>query len=259
MKYSNSDNQEIYYKKIGEGEHNLILLHGWLNNHTVWLNEIQALKENYTSYLLDLRGHGESYKPEGKEAYTLEEFAQDIDDLITQENIETYTLVGYSMGGMISLYHESKRQSADSLVLIDTSLDPGMEMFRNKYGETILDFIEMINTKGYLEPEDVDLTNTYPSLNWLSGLRNTSINITGFCLDMMLHLDLQDEIEEISIPTLIIHGENDNIIPVEHGKEISNHIEQGKLMTLDKGNHFSILKTPQEISLHIKQFLDEIN
>lgn len=93
------DGTKIYYKINRKSGLFLIFVHGWTNNWSVWEKEIKFFqKKGYSTLTLDLRGHGQSDKPQNKKQYRFQCFAKDINEIIKKEKINNFVLIGHSMG-----------------------------------------------------------------------------------------------------------------------------------------------------------------
>ena len=101
----------------GVGEPTFILLHGLGSTRRIWDFVLPLLKVEHKVIAFDLRGHGESEKPEI--GYALDDLAIDIDELIRRYGVTRPVLVGHSAGANLALHHASTRRNARGVVLID--------------------------------------------------------------------------------------------------------------------------------------------
>jgi pimeloyl-ACP methyl ester carboxylesterase len=107
---------ELYYERYGHGEP-VIFSHGWLDDCSVWNPQADIIAKDHTVILYDLRGHGRSEKPGGN--YSVQTFADDLNFLIQALKLEKAILVGFSLGGMLSLLFTLQNQARVSkLVLV---------------------------------------------------------------------------------------------------------------------------------------------
>jgi len=115
----------LFFEKVGQGQKNLVFVHGllgfWRNFYTV----SKAFEESYACLLYDQRGHGDS--PHCS-SYKVEEFAQDLKWLLESLNLSSVNLVGHSLGGYVSSYFAYKEpQLVKKLILVDTCPWPQKE------------------------------------------------------------------------------------------------------------------------------------
>lgn len=252
-------NLDIAYNKVGEGKPTLIFTHGWVNNQTVWRHEVKQLKKSYECVTYDIRGHGESSKPQKQNTYTLENFSQDLDELIEKLHIQEYILIGHSMGGMISMYHEATRKKAKALVLIDTTSNLNIYDFDKITSilKKLISHIPEFDNRKLLAKTEVTIHpyTFMQQLAFLEGLRNTPMYVVMHCLDMMVNMNLDEEAKKIKVPTLIIHGEKDMTLSPVHGKHIKKLIPQATLKLYKNDNHLVPLNNPKKLIEDIKSFL----
>ena len=104
----------------GVGEPTFILLHGLGSTRRIWDLLVPLLKTEHKVIAFDLRGHGESEKPEF--GYALEDLAADIDELMRRYGVTHPVLVGHSAGGNLALHHAITRRNARGVVLVDGGL-----------------------------------------------------------------------------------------------------------------------------------------
>ena len=95
------DGVALHYQEAGTGDPPLVLLHGWCCDHTYLAPQIEHLQRGHRVVALDLRGHGQSDKPQ--QLYTIEGFADDVAWLCSQLALAKPVVVGHSMGGIVAL------------------------------------------------------------------------------------------------------------------------------------------------------------
>src|SRR5512139_3132742 len=110
---------DLYYEQYGKGEP-IVFSHGWLDNGSVWKPQADALARDHTVVLYDLRGHGKSEKPQ--DDYSIQTMANDLGALVKSLNLNKVTLVGFSMGGAVSLvYALANPEKVSRLALIGSA------------------------------------------------------------------------------------------------------------------------------------------
>ncbi len=123
QKFLEKDNVQIYYE-ILQGKQTLVFLHGTTVNHTVFNKLIDYFKDKYGILAIDQRGDGKSLpKSDDESFYSLENYTQDLENVIEKEGIEKPIIMGHSMGGMVGINYASRNDNINSLVLIETSYD----------------------------------------------------------------------------------------------------------------------------------------
>ena len=127
MSYTNTP--PLFYKKTGketeQNQKNLVFLHGLLGFWRNFYSISKAFEESYSCLLYDQRGHGSS--PHFS-SYRIEEFAQDLKELVAFLNLKSVTLIGHSLGGYVASYFTYKEpQLVERLILVDCCPWPNRE------------------------------------------------------------------------------------------------------------------------------------
>jgi pimeloyl-ACP methyl ester carboxylesterase len=104
----------------GVGEPTFLLMHGLGSTRRIWDLVMPYLTQDHKAIAFDLRGHGETEKPD--EGYSLEDLAADLDELVRRYGVTRPILVGHSAGANLALYHAVTRRSARGVVLVDGAL-----------------------------------------------------------------------------------------------------------------------------------------
>lgn len=267
------DGTKIWYKITRKDKPFLIFIHGWANDWTTWKKEIDFFEgKNYSTITLDLRGHGQSDKPEEKERYEIECFAKDIHEIVKKENIDNFVLIGHSMGGMIALkYYElfNKEKHNAGLVLCDTTYKNILEHktinIISPFIKHVLDFIishEHINKKHFGHLKDIDLTKYKHASDYLifyEGLHNTPMKSVFSCMEAMMSFDTNSILHKIAVPVLIIEGNKDNLLPKIDSIELYHEIKNAEIDFIPKGRHFVNLESPELVNKYIFNFLQKHN
>ena len=95
------DDSKIVFDSVGSGEPTLVFIHGWCCNRGQWENQVAEFSGTNRVVTIDLAGHGES--SDTRAAWTIEDFARDVEAVVTQLDLDQVILVGHSMGGPVSL------------------------------------------------------------------------------------------------------------------------------------------------------------
>ena len=113
------DGLEVAYDVRGAGEPALVLVHCWTCNRAFWREQIDLLAESHRVVQLDLGGHGASRGE--REAWTIEAAARDVEAVVEAVGLESFVLIGHSMGGPVSLVAASRMPGrVEAVVCVDT-------------------------------------------------------------------------------------------------------------------------------------------
>jgi peroxiredoxin len=241
-----SNPTELYYYEQGQGRP-VVLIHGWPLSHRMWENQITALSEaGYRCIAYDRRGFGESGHPTG--GYDYDSFASDLNDLITQLDLRDATLAGFSMGGgevarYIGRYGTDRVSKAMLLgavppFLLKTSDNPeGVDksvfdgMLEGVKKDRIAFFEQFFPNFYNLEPgQGQDLLGFTKWIAWGASPLGTQQCIVAFG-----STDFRNDLKKFDIPTCIVHGDADRIVPIEVSGKRSHQMIQGSRLEVIPG------------------------
>jgi pimeloyl-ACP methyl ester carboxylesterase len=144
LKSANRDGVNLRYLDTGDGDPALVFIHGWCCNQSMWGDQIEAFAPKHRIIAVDLRGHGESDKPD--QDYDIAGFADDMAWLIREIGLGRPVLIGHSMGGVTTLNLLRKQPDiARAAVFVDAGIIPFPAELRPMVDQTI----EALKTPGY--------------------------------------------------------------------------------------------------------------
>ncbi len=248
----NSGNIDLYYEDHGAGKP-VVLVHGWPLSGASWEKQVPILLDaGYRVITYDRRGFGDSSKPVF--GYNYDTLAEDLHKLITKLDLRDIMLVGFSMGGgEVARYlgvHGSERvsravfMSAIPPFLLKTPDNPeGVDnsVFEGIKQAIVADrpaFLSMFLSDFY----NVDvfggkkISNEVVRLSWNIAAGASPLG-TLDCVSAWL-TDFRSDLNRIDIPTLIIHGDADRIVPFSSsGKRMPEFVKGSKLVVVEGGPH----------------------
>jgi non-heme chloroperoxidase len=226
---SGTDAVEIFYQEYGIGKP-VIFIHGWPLNHEMWEYQLNELpKHNLRCIAYDRRGFGKSDRP--WESYDYDTLASDLHELITQLKLTSVTLVGFSMGGgEVARYIGKYGSDNIEKVVFVSSVTP----FRLKtndnpdgsekapFDATIQNlkadrpaFLAEFGKKFYGVDKNTEAVSP-ALLDWNQALCLMSSSKASIdCVRSFSETDFRDDLKKIKVPTLIIHGDADTIVPIK--------------------------------------------
>jgi len=227
--FMTKDSTQIYYKDWGSGPV-VTFSHGWPLSSDAWESQMFHLASNgFRCIAHDRRGHGRSSQPwHGNDMDT---YADDLHDLLTALDVKGVTMIGHSTGGgEVARYigrHGSKRVARAVLMgavtpsMAKTANNPGgmpievFDNFRQAYLANRAQFFLDVASGpffGFNRPGakvSQGLIQSWWSQGMMSGHKNAYD-----CIKAFSETDFTDDLKKIDVPTLIIHGDDDQIVPI---------------------------------------------
>jgi len=243
---------ELYYEDHGSGNP-VVLVHGWPLSGRSWESQVPALiGAGHRVITYDRRGFGWSSQP--WEGYDYDTFAADLDALLTHLDLHEVTLVGFSMGGgevvrYISTYGPARIAKAvlasavpPFLHKTDDNPDGGLD------DETIAGFQNGVKGDriAFLDEFATGFFSAGGELQVSEAQRMYARDIASFaspkgtldCIAAFGYTDFRGDLAEVTVPTLVIHGDSDAIVPFEvSGKRSAALIAGAKLVVIEGGPH----------------------
>lgn len=263
----------ILYKEIYGSGDPILCLHGLGASMFSWRNLIAPLSQTHQLILVDFKGSGKSPKPrDGR--YSIEDKADDIYNLIVTENWTNLTLVGNSLGGAVALMvamrlGDQQPQRLSKLILIDSAGDQKyvprhLWLLRSLIGGPIM----------YLTPSKFAARMTLRTC-YYEGAKASREQVAAYAAPMaskggryaLLQTARQcipanaDELiakaAHIRVPTLIIWGRQDRVIPLIVGELLSKLIPNSTLKVIEECGHIPQEEKPEETIALITEFLGQ--
>ena len=220
---------ELFYVDIGEGQP-VVLIHGWPLSHRMWESQVNVLVDaGYRCIAYDRRGFGDSGKPEG--GYDYDTFASDLNDLVLALDLYDVVLVGFSMGGgevarYIAKYGTERIAKAALLgsvppFLLQTHDNPGgapQAVFDGMIAGVKHDRIGFLD--GFF-PNFYNSDATYPGVSpdlipYSKSIAWPALPLaTQQCITAFGTTDFREDMAAFDVPTLIVHGDADRIVPID--------------------------------------------
>jgi pimeloyl-[acyl-carrier protein] methyl ester esterase len=262
-------NATIYYHAEGSGKP-ILLIHGWAMDSSVWTFFREEFSPAYNVIAVDLRGHGKSASLPGP--YNLENFARDIQQLIEDLDLQNATVIGWSMGVSVILKMlEHPNSHIDSLVFISGTPSlivrddyphgvPRAEAYslqrqlKRAYAAGMANFYQ-----GMFEGEAIgkeQAEKIYPLVADIS--RAPRQDIACEALESLQREDLRLSLRNITIPTLIIHGELDRICLPAASEYMAGSLPNSVLATIAAAGHAPFLTAKESVHREIKKFIQRV-
>lgn len=266
------DNTKLFYKDWGSGKP-VIFLHGWPLSSDSWDDHAMAVADaGFRSIAYDRRGFGRSTHPWN--GYDYNTLADDLAAVIEQTGASDVTLVGFSMGGgEVARYMYRHQGKAISKAVLVSSVVPFMlktENNPNGTEQTIFDemTINMIEDRAAFFTDffkkfyGVNMLNHPASqevLEWSRSIgMSANLKATLACAGAFSSTDFRSDLTTFKVPTLIIHGTEDLIVPIQaSGRAAASAIPNSQLIEYDGAPHGLLVTEKQRFTNDLLNFLQK--
>ena len=257
-----SEGLELGYDDVGAGPP-IVFIHGFPHNRSLWAPQVNALVDRARCIAIDLRGFGESSV---QPPFSVDQFADDIAQLLRALRIDRAVIAGLSMGGYIAFaFWRRHRAMVRALVLADTRAGSDSEEGRAKRR----DLIALARSKGSGAVADTQVTGMvgkttrekHPAIVDAVHRMLSSApvdGVVGALEAMMARPDSTSMLPTIDVPTLIIVGEEDALTPVTEARAMHAAIPLSRLEVLTGAGHVSNLERPAAFNHVTSEFLARI-
>lgn len=266
------ENINLYYQDYGEGKP-IILIHGWPLSHKMWEYQVPVLVEaGFRVITYDRRGFGQSDRPWS--GYDYDTMANDLNHLIEHLQLSEVVLAGFSMGGgevarYIGTYGTSKISKAifiaavtpfmlktdDNPTGVDKNVFEGMKDsiqkdrvgFLKEFGKGFVNFDQ---NKENISAAQVDF-------NWNVAC-HASPKATLDCVDAFGKTDFREDCKKITVPTLVIHGDADNIVPIKaSGEQTKELVPNAEYKVVENAPHGLMMTHTEQLNTLLLEFLKQ--
>ena len=266
----NSSDIQLYCEDHGSGDP-VVLIHGYPLNGASWEKQVPALLEaGHRVITYDRRGFGKSSQP--TTGYNYDTFAADLKKVVTHLKLKNFALVGFSMGGgEVARYigkYGSKGVSkaviiggvppfllktADNPEGVDGSVFEGIQkaIVADRYMFFSDFFKNFFNTDVHLGKR---ISEQAVQANW-NVAAGASATASLACVPTWYE-DFRKDVARINVPTLVIHGDSDRIVPIHAaGERTANLVKGSRLVTIKEGPHAVGWTHWEEVNAELVSFL----
>ena len=264
---------DVGYRRTGKGE-TVLLLHGLAGSSRTWRAVQPGLAGTHDVIAPDLLGHGESAKPMGD--YSLGALASGLRDFLAALDVPRATIVGHSFGGGVAMQLAYQHpELCDRLVLVSSGglgrevswmlrllTLPGAEhlmplMFPRVVADRGLDVGRLLARVGLRSPRLTEMWRAYSSLAGAENRKAFVRTIRGVIEPGGQTVSALDRLYLAAhLPTLVVWGDRDAIIPVKHALVAHEAIPKSHLVILDGVGHFPHVEAPERFLSVLTEFLE---
>lgn len=251
----NSNDSTLAYERLGRGAP-LVLIHGFPLDHSIWDEVTPPLSSDpstgsgqaFDLILPDLRGFGESVS--SAPAWTMRGLADDLASLLDHLGLDSAFLAGHSMGGYVALAFADAyptRVRGLALVSSQAAADPperkagrhaqARQIEEDGIGETVAGMTTKLTSDERVQKFVHDLMRKQKPAGYIGALKA-----------MAERSDTMSVLEANSFPVLLIHGDADELIPLERAREIQAKVPRARMVELSGVGHMPMMESPQQVA-----------
>ncbi len=286
-----SNGETIAYQKVGrQSKEILVLIHGNMTSSQHWDLVIEKLQAEYHIYAIDLRGFGKStyHKP----IDSLQDFADDFKLFVDELQLKKFSLMGWSMGGGVAMeFAACHPEYVERLILVESVGMKGYPIFKKDInGQPIAS--SLLKTKEEIAQDPVQIAPVLDAIKNMNKLYYRTVwNLLIYThnkpeperyekyLDDMLTqrnfvdvnyalitFNISDEhngvvpgnghIHQLQVPTLVLQGDRDYVVPQVVGEELAKHLPNAKLTILNDCGHSPFIDCLDEFIQHVTNWLE---
>ena len=247
---------DIHYLSGGQGDP-LLVVHGGGDGARAWRRNLEALTENYTVYVPDLPGYGHSQPINGNDYY-IPELAEFVHEFSRSLGLESFHLMGHSMGGGNALHYALKFPHKVKKLVLVSSMCLGKEIALWVRIVSIPAICRAIGkgTIAVLRAVKWVLGKLFATVEFVIPISVTSIHLGSSLTTLKAQATvLLNRLSEIVVPTLVVWGAKDPILPVEQAYTAAELIPDCQVMVFEDCGHSVYRDKIKEFSQTLTKFL----
>ncbi|MFC1535392.1 alpha/beta fold hydrolase [Thermodesulfobacteriota bacterium] len=249
---------ELYYEEYGDGSVPIVFGHGFLSSLQMWKHLfIDYMPNSYHAYAWDMRGHGRSCHI--KQGCNIIQLADDLYHFIQHLKLAPCIYVGLSMGGGVGLQLALNNPAVlKGMVLMNTV--SGFGLLGPTLGMKLMQFIA--GKRWLLKPLLKSMFIHSPSEQILENMINDAILVSRETFAQWLNpsntIENMDRLREMDVPTLVMIGENDKVLPVNRQHRLADTLPNAEKIVFNNQGHAMIAEIPKEVFQSVYQFTEKL-
>jgi non-heme chloroperoxidase len=255
----------LYYEEYGEGQP-LVFLHGAWMGLRFFEPQLTGLSDDYRTVALDFRGHGRSEKTE--HGHTVRQYAHDVDEFLTQRNLDDVVLVGWSMGSGVTWEYVDQfgTERVRALVNVDGEQSP-LRQEGNEFGRTGLEglsnaFVDIqTDHLNLIERENELLLKDSPPRE-LETMMFDEASRTPPPIKSAIYADIlrkpPDVLADIDVPMLVCAGADEKWRSVESVKQVAELVPDSRFELFEQSGHCITIEEPERFNQILSDFADSL-
>ena len=260
MPKANVNNLEIFYSIEGSGEP-LLILGGLGDSNRNWNLTAKQLAKNFQVIVIDHRGAGQSERVTSP--YQIEDFAEDAANLLDTLGIKTTHVLGFSMGGKVALTFATKHPDrVNKLIMVSTGLNKDLDVNLRSHAREVMDRykftpesfeaqFEMLFGKKFKAQMGANMFVKFQ----LNNPHPQSEQDFRLQFEAVKSFKCPKNFSNLTMPTLILHGEDDQVTPVENAIWLESQLSNGTLITYPEVGHIPQAEASGQFIKDVNSFL----
>jgi pimeloyl-ACP methyl ester carboxylesterase len=246
----------LAYDLLGEAGPPLVLIHGFGLNRGIWRDMATHYLADYQVILPDVRGHGESDAPEG--AYPMALLTDDLVGLLDHLEIEQAVVCGHSMGGYIALAFAAQHPERLAGLGLITSRAEADSAEKKEGRVRLAETVQEQGSSALAETLAPRLSHDPAVVKRAYDLiaATPPAGISGAALGMAERPDRTALLDQLDVPTLVVAGEEDQIVPLAYARHLAESLTKGRLIEIPGAGHMPMLEQPQLLADALVDFLE---
>lgn len=258
MPFFEHNGTKIHYVDVDKREDktsgtSLVFVHGAGSSHLIWALQLKEFSQEYRSIALDLSGHGKSEDLKGEPSIEMN-YADEVAALVHHLDMDSFILVGHSMGGGVVMSYTLKENvlKPNALVLVDTSCDLDLSKLRSGLlKETIQDRVYFFKSRLFEH-----YTQTYQLKKLDDDMRLSNPLVMTRDLAACSKFNISDRCDEIDIPVFVLVGSNDDIITPAMAAEFKKKFPRADIAVVKDADHIPMVEQPEEFNRLFRKFIE---
>ncbi len=261
------DGVPLYYEDHGDGE-TVLLVHAWtMNAEYWWQKNIPELAESQRVIALDLRGHGLSGKTD--EGHRLDQYARDVHHLLAELDLAEVTVVGWSMGASVILSYLTQfgTDRIRSVAFVEQSprylSAPDWEYpLAGGYSpEDLAAFNQNLlfdrpsAAKRFIQSIFAEAPPAETIDEMYAETTKTPTAVAIASMTDMTYTDLRPALEKVTVPALLLYGEQSKLFPGDLGGWLQGQIPDSKLVRFEQSGHCPFWEEPEKFNREVADFV----
>ncbi len=254
MKKVDVNGIQLAYERRGKGTP-LVLLHGYPLDHHLWDEVAPLLEDTFDLILPDLRGFGESSTVDS--FYAMEDFASDVAGLLDQLGIRQTAIAGHSMGGYVALAFArlfsqrvrglglvSSQAAADSPERKEARYNSAAEVADKGIGSVVESMAPKFTSHKKLQAFARQSMERQPPAAYIGALKA-----------MAERVDSTSLLSSFLFPVVLIHGDSDQLIPIDRAREVKAILPQAYLVEIHGAGHMPMMENKEKTAQALKHLI----